>query len=220
MDPFQNLLAQYFDSRLEETAGDDWAYSAALEEKAAAIRSGNSPDAGYLAELEGKIARLDERCRQLSRTIDDGQLCRATVYDMINDISRLNFSLYPGAKMGRMSHEYDLIRGIEQQDARLQKEWQRFRGGLKEFGMAFDVKAELGPLVRNERALLDMLFAADEILGKTQYAAEQLQAMIDALQPLLVQLEEMCRQTCAECEVLKRKRMALIEQARIFPSED
>ena len=220
MDQFQEMLERYFDSRLQATAGDADAYRAALEEKANALRMGNMPASGRLQGLEAQLAQKEKNREKLSRAMDAGQLAYATAYDIINDLVRLNFSMLPGTRMSRMSHEYALINGIRMQDVRLQKELQGFRERLADLQIQFEQTAEVGPLIRSERPTMDMLFAEDEILGKAMYAAERLQAFCDALRPLLLQLEQMYRSACEECAQLAAQRISLIEQARIFSSED
>lgn len=220
MNQFQEMLVKYFDVRLKETANDARCRQEVLEEKAAAIRAADSPDARKLLNLEAQLAQAEQRCAHLSRAVDEGQLAYATTYDILNDLNMLSFPALPGTGKNRMPHVYELIKSIHAQDVRLQMELKRFRAELVETGLQFDAGAEVGQLIRGERALMDMLFTWEEIMGKAAYAAERFGVFLEALQPVLHQLEHMRRKACDEHETLCIQRNTLIEQSRIFGSND
>lgn len=217
---FRELLARHFVERLQKAAGDEAAYLAALEEKAAAMRQAASPDGAALRALEERLSVLEAHGRELVQAIDAAQLARATVHDIINDLDRVRPYVMPPNHIVHMERKWALLRGLQVQSNRLQRELGRLRGELADIHFRFDHRAEVGKIVRTSNVLLDLLCADEAALGRVLEERRRMLELLNPLEELTEALEQASREGCVEQEEIALWRRTLIERSRIFPAGD
>lgn len=206
------------EEELTALQGCEERYEAALGEKARAVKAAGGAAAEKLLEVEGRIAVLDGRKRELDEAISAGRLALCTAEEVLSSLDSAEgwgtWDILGGgliSDLAKHSHLDEAQEAIE----RLQSQLRRFRTELADVTIDADMQVNVDGFLRFADYFFDNLFTDWAVLDHIHQSQGQVRDTRDQIQSLLSRLACISESTEQERAQSRERLDRLVREARL-----
>ena len=200
---------QEIQSQLQELAGCEDAYTAALESKRNAVKASGTPAASQILEIEERIAFLESQKKEIREAVSAGRSALGTSDSVLSELEDADgwntWDMIGGGgiitHMAKHSHLDDAQEKVEQ----LQGKLRRFKTELADINIQADMQVNIDGFLRFADYFFDGLFADWAVGDKISESQSSVQRVKSQIQSALNKLHSMEDAADKEIESLKAK---------------
>lgn len=193
--------------QLQELAGCEDAYAAALESKGNAVKASGTPAASQILEIEERIAFLESQKKEIREAVSAGRSALGTADSVLSELEDADgwntWDMIGGGGiityMAKHSHLDDAQEKVEQ----LQGKLRRFKTELADINIQADMQVNIDGFLRFADYFFDGLFADWAVGDKISESQSSVQRVKSQIQSALNKLNSM--EDAAEKEIYSLK---------------
>lgn len=209
---------QEIQSQLQELAGCEDAYAAALASKRNAVKASGTPAASQILEIEERIAFLESQKKEIREAVSAGRSALGTADSVLSELEDADgwntWDMIGGGgiitHMAKHSHLDDAQEKVEQ----LQGKLRRFKTELADINIHADMQVNIDGFLRFADYFFDGLFADWAVGDKISESQSSVQRVKSQIQSALNKLNSMEDAADKEIDALKAKIEELLVTAQ------
>lgn len=209
---------QEIQSQLQELAGCEDAYTAALESKRNTVKASGTPVASQILEIEERIAFLESQKKEIREAVSAGRSALGTTDSVLSELEDADgwntWDMIGGGgiitHMAKHSHLDDAQEKVEQ----LQGKLRRFKTELADINIQADMQVNIDGFLRFADYFFDGLFADWAVGDKISESQSSVQRVKSQIKSALNKLHNMEDAADKEIDSLKAKIEELLVTAQ------
>ena len=209
---------QEIQSQLQELAGCEDAYTAALESKRNTVKASGTPVASQILEIEERIAFLESQKKEIREAVSAGRSALGTADSVLSELEDADgwntWDMIGGGgiitHMAKHSHLDDAQEKVEQ----LQGKLRRFKTELADINIQADMQVNIDGFLRFADYFFDGLFADWAVGDKISESQSSVQRVKSQIKSALNKLHNMEDAADKEIDSLKAKIEELLVTAQ------
>lgn len=206
------------EAQIRKLSGCEQRYESVLQEKAAAIKAGGSPDGERLLQLELQIGQLKNQKKEIGEAVTAGTLALRTADNILSSLSSAHgwgtWDLLGGGLVSDIA-KHSHLDEAQSMVAQLQRQLRLFKTELADVTIQADMQVNIDGFLRFADYFFDGLFADWAVMDKISQSQSSVENTRRKIQKVLSQLKSMDAASEQEIAKLQRERDAIIVRAEL-----